>query len=125
MTTEYMKQAEAVLDVIERNPEKHDQGVWGEQNACGTTACVAGHIALLNDDAQYILNHANRMILMLNPGTVQRGFEWYAGEKLGLEDDDAYLLFYKTNNEQAKEALKYLAKGESIPWDIVGHSPLD
>jgi hypothetical protein len=35
---------EAVLDVIESYPEKHDQGSvvfdWGEE--CGTTACIAG-----------------------------------------------------------------------------------
>lgn len=35
------------LDHIEAYPEEWDQDTWGTRSSCGTTACLAGHIALL------------------------------------------------------------------------------
>jgi hypothetical protein len=39
--------AEAVLDVVENQPEKHDQEIV----VCGTTACIAGWAAALHHGA--------------------------------------------------------------------------
>jgi hypothetical protein len=37
------------LDHIEAHPEEWNQGSWGQTvQGCGTTACLAGHIALLD-----------------------------------------------------------------------------
>lgn len=39
------------LDHIEQHPEEWRQGVWGmatSLNSCGTVACLAGHISLLD-----------------------------------------------------------------------------
>ena len=49
--------AEAVLDLIRRNPERHYQGAWmvgngnspvEEVESCGTAACLAGWAVILN-----------------------------------------------------------------------------
>lgn len=33
---------------IEAHPEEHDQGLWFGERGCGTTACLAGTVAVLN-----------------------------------------------------------------------------
>lgn len=95
-----------VLDQIITYPETHDQGDW---EYCGTTACVAGWAMLLAD------------------GFVTRSFahpavpEKRAAQLLGLDWYDTVRLFYTCTNDQAKAALKYLANGEPVDWETVGH----
>lgn len=137
MYTEEMRQAQAVLDIIEQNPKSHDQRWWGNynnrdliENECHTTQCIAGHLALMNEDAQYVDRNLRLNSDFVADGSFSSSLDegnWirYGKNKLGLSDQDAELLFMQTNNDQAHEALKYLAKGETIPWDIVGLTRMD
>jgi hypothetical protein len=36
------------LDHIEAHPEEWEQELWGKRQPCGTTACLAGHITLID-----------------------------------------------------------------------------
>jgi len=41
-------QLDIALDVINKNPETHDQSAWARATECGTQFCVAGHLAILD-----------------------------------------------------------------------------
>lgn len=122
MITPAMELAEKILEQIDRHPESHEQAHWGEKTECGTSACICGWAALINEDAHYepLFAGSTHDILVLNSGA---GDDWinYGAKVLGLSVMDADRLFMNTNNEEAKEALKYIAKGDRIPWhEIMG-----
>lgn len=118
MITPAMELAEKIHDQIDRHPESHEQAHWGEKNECGTSACICGWAALMNGDAHYEPLFLGVDILVLNDDA---GDDWinYGAKVLGLNELDADKLFMETSNTQAKEALKYIAKGERIPWDEI------
>jgi hypothetical protein len=93
--------AQVVLDIIRLNPEHHDQHSW--VNECGTTACIAGWVALLHPEMK--LNH-------VLTGAI--------GLEISLPEADR--LFFTFDNDQAVHALEYLAKGEPIDWQAVRNS---
>lgn len=97
--------AQWVLDTIESYPDLHHQGSWQAQGTeCGTTRCVGGWAL-----------HAHGMDVYQREPMNSNTYE--AGRLLGIEDFvHSDWLFYWTNDEQAVEALRYLAKGEQIPW---------
>lgn len=101
-----------VLDTITSYPDLHYQGSWENNGAeCGTTRCVGG----------WTLYAHSRNIFTRALGEPQSNTD-LAGQLLGIEKwSDADTLFYYTNEEQAAGALKYLAKGEQIDWDVVGN----
>lgn len=102
-----------VLDQITTYPESHDQGDWHyATEECGTVACVSGWAQLLAD--------GQVLPTWLARDGVQET-EARGAELLGLSAYDAVRLFYSCTNDQAKLALKYLANGEQIDWDVVGH----
>lgn len=100
-----MQLRQAVLDQIVTYPQTHDQRDWVSD--CGTTACVAG------------------WALILSSGHLPAGEAFdileEAQELLELSDYDAIRLFHYTNNSQACHALKFLANGDPVDWEEVGH----
>lgn len=103
--------AQSVLDQVITYPESHDQNDW--VSCCGTTACVAGWVGLLHDGCVADTEWDARA-----PG-------YRAQKLLGLTAADAIRLFHFCTNAQAQLALKYLANGETVDWDTVGHKYTD
>lgn len=137
MATKEQVLAQVILGYITEHPERHDQQQWvdiddnvktaEEVNACGTTGCVAGYSVLFSNDPrfQYETNESRRgTYVSIQPKlgkfpeyTGDNGAWFQAGkENLGLSEVDAKKLFYRTTNEEAREALGYLARGEKIDW---------
>lgn len=109
------KLAAQILEHITAHPEQHDQVSFGEKNDCGTTACIAGWAALLTDNAFFRKNNDDEWRIFLKPDA-EDSFESLGANLLGMEYDDAWELFYCLDNEQAKAALGYVARGEEIDW---------
>lgn len=102
-----------VLDQITTYPESHDQGDWHyATEECGTVACVSGW-------AQLLVDGQVQPTWLLRDGVQET--EVRGAELLGLSTYDAARLFYTCTNDQAKLALKYLANGEPVDWNVVGH----
>jgi hypothetical protein len=125
-----------ILDYITKHPEKHDQSDWFKgnydpdaTNSCGTTACVAGYAILFSNDPRfkYEKNVDGRYELVtIKPKSNDVFFDDAGMELLGLASIDASILFYETNNEQARQALEYLARGEQIDWsEIIENFDMD
>lgn len=125
--------ANQVLVNILLEPEKHNQRSWGmfdlqedvPLEQCATTACVAGHAALMTGNASFNLdeNHIGYIVdLKLNEqatekfGVDENDFFWLGKKLFGLNKNDAALLFYATNNDQAVQALAYIAADKKIDW---------
>lgn len=140
MATKEQALAQVILGYITEHPERHDQSQWAdiddtiktaeEVNACGTTGCVAGYSVLFSNDPrfEYETNETRtgtyvsiQPKLVKFPDYLGSNGAWFeAGkENLGLNEMDAKKLFYKTTNEEAREALGYLARGEKINWPAV------
>lgn len=113
------KLAAQILEHITAHPEQHDQLSFGEKNDCGTTACIAGWAALLTDNAffrkKFEDDESYGWRLVVKPDA-EYSFESLGANLLGMEYDDAWELFYCLDNEQAKAALGYVARGEEIDW---------
>lgn len=116
-----------ILDHITKHPEQHDQLSWVDGDfgpsakpGCGTTACVSGYTVLFTNDPRFYLHKVSSLT---NEWTVEEkgdfGFKEAGREHLGLSDYDASVLFFRTNNEQARKALEFLANGESIDWTTI------
>jgi hypothetical protein len=93
---------DAVLGYIEAHPEQHNQSLYGIQNECGTTACVAGHAVLMAGDEVEWYNHEdkNQRIMM----SVKHDGQWMpvfeaARSVLDLSSQQAIELFYCWDND--------------------------
>lgn len=131
--------AQWVLDVVTSRPELHVQDTFEspitdyDGNVCGTTRCIAGWaIAAHNPLLKHIYHRrvtfhgessatAGARYLMLN----QEGFDKTPQRPNVVEyvdtlyGNDAYTLFFQTDEKQSVKALEYLALGLSIDWDDV------
>lgn len=113
-----------IRDIIRDNPEQHDQSTF-EDDACGTTRCVAGWAIYLEAGAPLFTSDPG---VCLTPevkaleerlGLVRGGFEddldmvpVIAQKLLGLNDQQAHQLFYRMNNRRALELVERYAEGE-------------
>lgn len=124
--------AQVILGYIHEYPERHNQSSWASikgtvaeagNNACGTTACVAGYAVLFSNDHRFEFIQMDSNEVTLRPRYISdQGigtFQGVGAELLGLNSEDAERLFYRTTNEEAKLALGYLARGEEIDWEDV------
>lgn len=106
-TEETRARAQAVLDYIHDNPERHEQGDWcstkdSPDNMCGTTMCIAG--------TALFLHHGSLQWYFDGMGN----FSERAGELLGLDWIERDVLFYQMNNEKAVQLLKKVVVGEDF-----------
>lgn len=116
ITTEGLARLDAALADIEAHPEKHDQDAWISRWGpdCGTTACIAGRLALLaggvpvwNYDAAGVTT-----LVRLPDGTV-RVISVFAAELLGVEGEGeiANSLFYDANTlTELRDVRNWLAE---------------
>lgn len=78
-----------VMDHVAVHPEEFDMSVWVRRDHCGTTACLAGTVALLSGaelNFRLLGNEAARL-------TSGECVDDYAQRVLGLTDDEAFHLF--------------------------------
>lgn len=111
-------------------PSEWDQNSWGRVGLdCGTTCCVAGHIALaelggkpeLDDEERYNLKHegfAGFDEVRLPSGVVCR-VERAAQVALGLDYDQADALFRARNDIEDLRAVADALKVGTSPWAAI------
>lgn len=113
-----------IRDVIKANPEGHEQSVF-EDDACGTTRCVAGWAIYLETGAPLFTSDPG---VCLTPevrdlegrlGLERVQFEddldmvpVIAQKLLGLSERQAHQLFYEMSNGRALELVERYAEGE-------------
>jgi len=116
--------AQGILDYIETYPERHDQQFWfldkskasprtlsnvvndgDEFNICKTTMCIAGTAVFLSRPTDEFKRFGDKSYNWVSAG----------GELLGLDDDEAYWLFYG-NNQTAKKMLRAVANGDEAEF---------
>ena|SRR5258706_8207228 len=91
-----LERLDQVINIIETNPERWDQGTWGSMTDCGSTYCIAGWACLL---AGLTLNWFDNTLINAN------GHDPFdAGQKiLELTDEQAhYLFFARTDLDEIK-----------------------
>lgn len=100
--------AQQVGNFIEAHPEAHDQDSWiyeDSSTVCGTTMCIAGTAAFLVNG----LDFKATLDAVRNHG----GWEQYGSELLGLDSEEAEVVFY-AENDAAKKYIKRIAKGRQV-----------
>lgn len=93
-----------VLVQIEKHPETWRQGVWARKNECGTSHCFAGHAVALSgltfDWEPLRLGYSgdtHRALFIRDDDGDYRSVALVAAELLGISEDDAEILFHKSN----------------------------
>lgn len=109
---------------ILEDPATLEMGNWYVKTPCGTTACAAGHSALLmgwkprlGPDERSSFGYAEDFNLPGRPGT-RTAFS-LGMEYLELEHDVAWLLFYNTPRLALVNILVRSIEGEEITDDLV------
>lgn len=94
-----------IREQITSHPETHDQNVWGYQDSCGTTHCIAGwasaltgaHLDWRKEFGATQLVHAD-----------DEDPDDYARRVMGLDGPTAQRLFFECNNCEALTLLDEL-----------------
>lgn len=129
--------AAKIYGFISVNPKQHEQADWhlsSSEDACGTTACVAGWATILGRE----LPLKTRVV---SPGCSccptyttyyyeepVESWEAAGREELGIGLPLSRNLFYRQDNVRAREALKMLSEGKSeeeVNTYLVGEPPSD
>ncbi len=112
-----------VNDIINTKPESFNMDTWahahidvndgGEEfiNECGTTACIAGHAALISGSARLIVIRSEEDPSKIDDAYYHTDNGWIRDgiNALGITDELAGRLFYLRNG-RAKEAMGILAE---------------
>lgn len=115
MTKPNMERLEAVLTKIKDHPESHDQGTWGHKTQCGTTACFAGHAALMFDADNVEWSDDVLIPPLKADGRARHDWITYGAELLSISFEEAHVLFHSARSVYQLEILvKGLANGEDI-----------
>lgn len=129
------QELEAVMQYISDNPEE-----WDQENWCGTTMCFAGHVAMRNGCQRAVVSQLNdfgamefrhvelgsrtfivRDHFVLDPLSKKVTVCEYARDILGLEDDEANLLFSGSNGiEDLQHIVKGLVNGDAYEFIRAG-----
>jgi hypothetical protein len=83
-----LEKLDEAIAYIEKHPEQHDQATWFRRYTCGSTACLAGHVAIL-DGWTLIDGHG-----MAEKAGVLRHVADVAEAVLDLDDLEVDRLFY-------------------------------
>lgn len=111
--------ARKVLEYLITHPEEHSQNYFGVQQACGTTACIAGTAVLMDPESAAVWS-TERMPkgVMTMVGVHVRGtlmdVEERAAQLLGLDFVDTNSLFYCFNDSEALDLMaSYINQAEA------------
>lgn len=122
VTEETKAHAQEIFDYLTQHPEKHDQDSWydtkgeanfddiqeiTEDNFCGTTMCVAGTSVWLKGGIA-LMNEFSDMC--------ELNFQNAGAENLGLDENEAYALFYGAGNSQALDLVAAIAAGDEAKF---------
>lgn len=100
--------AKRVRDHLTEHPEQHKQANFWRRTDCGTTACIAGWVAILDGvdlEIEPALSGPGASATTLATG---EDISHYAGRVLGLTHGEIESLFYDIQDETA--ALTYLCE---------------
>lgn len=88
-----------VLEHITEHPNEWDQDNWGVKTACGTAHCVAGHtVAMTGHELMWFRQGSELHLGGVNGVAGYCSVHAAARDELGLDDDEAYLLFHPDNS---------------------------
>jgi hypothetical protein len=123
-TPETRELATGVLEYLRQHPEKHCQASFvgvdddgeimdattriTENNFCDTTLCVAGTAVFLAQGLEGLNRHI-----------VNGQWDETAAPLLGLNDEEASILFYTMSDETALEMLEAVANGDEVRFHEV------
>jgi hypothetical protein len=97
-----LEKLDAAIAHIEAHPEEHDQNWWFRKRDCGTTACLAGTLALLDGwepvwpkrwtgwdytSAEYVKKGGRRRRVPLVAREIIEATEWEAESLFGIAAD--------------------------------------
>jgi hypothetical protein len=102
------------LEFAETHPEEIELGSWAVRSSCGTTACIAGTIAILAGhkiDWSSATRHVHGL-LSADYVTDGRHIESVAMTEIGIDDGSAYQLFYCEDLDEVWEVAEELTNGE-------------
>ena len=94
--------ARKVADIVDYETERFDMGTWELQADCGTTACIAGHTALLHQDG--LDSKQYRQDAFIHPDgkrelvSTDTGWKDRQAGRLGLTGEAGDLLFHEASN---------------------------
>lgn len=116
-----------VADKIAAFPELYDQGCWAEEDACGTTACIAGHALLESGKYRERVDDWGSVFFFNKEGVAVPPAE-EAEALLGLSKGEATRLFSMgwqptgegLLSERVQKALYAIANGADIEDVSVG-----
>lgn len=119
--------AKYIVDLLERDPDLHDQDSWGRETPCRTTMCIAGHAAYLTGKAEFVHHEGPHSVIktlkITDPsfeGDRLDGFDYLAADLLELPESEANAIFYTMDNLAALHALKQVAEGvRYIDWEAI------
>lgn len=111
---------EVMLTVFE-NDHQWDQHRWGVQNSCGTTACIAGHTAIISSERPYRQGEVKVHWMSSRSGGdmdyvevdgCALSVQAFAAEALGLEWLNAADLFHTMSKAEVWEYVEAITHGE-------------
>ena len=93
MTLTAAETCRRVADIIDFEPDRFYVGQWEMQDSCGTTACIAGHTALLHNDG--IAENKKLVFKFDDETSLSPDSEWIVrqGQRLGLTEKAADVMF--------------------------------
>lgn len=101
--------AEKVLAKIEAHPETLNMSDWAARDdVCGTTLCIAGHAMIESGEYTLIDHPVYGVDIAPVDGRRWTGYEDEGRRLLGISDEDAQVLFYDVDNEDAVAMLRNL-----------------
>jgi hypothetical protein len=107
------KLAGEALRHIEAYPQNYSQVHLGEQTEVGTVSSVGGYVCMFGGRAK-IKNQA--VMISEIEGKVEQCFIKVTAELLEIPYSVSFRMNILSNDEQALEALRYIAKGELPNW---------
>lgn len=110
------QRAYQMLDAIERYPDNHDQMVFISHFRCGTVACGAGWICILNGDRADEYDRITTAGDGYRPHIFER-----AQNLLGVPDDHARSMFYAPNRQRLTEWVEVIfgPRPDDVPPPVI------
>ena len=99
MTLSPAETCRQVADIIDFESERFAMDHWEHEKGCGTTACIAGHAALLHSDG--ISENQRFLVSVLSQKYFAPDWRWQdrQGRRLGLDEEASVKMFDPHSND--------------------------